>query len=158
MARDDEDPSVDARVNRSVRRLLKSVLLVIVVLTAVGGWAYSGFVGSNYLGFYQLRPGQSAVVLRLGAYERTESREGLRWHLPYPIETVDIVNILSVNDYRFSTEMLTADEQYVLIDMVVQYRRTDPVGRRSGQGSAKGDRKSRRRCRRKGQGDLEGHR
>jgi membrane protease subunit HflK len=32
-----------------------------------------------------------------------------------------------VNDYNFSTEMLTADEQYVFIDIVVQYRRTDPV-------------------------------
>jgi len=32
-----------------------------------------------------------------------------------------------VNDYRFRTEMLTADEQYVFIDMVVQYRRNDPV-------------------------------
>ena len=52
---------------------------------------------------------------------------GLHWHLPYPIEIVDVVNIEAVNDYEYSTEMLTADEQYVFIDMVVQYRRTDPV-------------------------------
>ena len=52
---------------------------------------------------------------------------GLRWRVPFPVDTVDIVNIEEVNDYRFRTEMLTADEQYVFIDMVVQYRRTDPV-------------------------------
>jgi membrane protease subunit HflK len=52
---------------------------------------------------------------------------GLRWRIPFPVETVDIVNVEEVNDYRFRTEMLTADEQYVLIDLVVQYRRTDPV-------------------------------
>ncbi len=31
------------------------------------------------------------------------------------------------SNYKYDTEMLTADEQYVFIDMVVQYRRTDPV-------------------------------
>ena len=31
------------------------------------------------------------------------------------------------NNYPFRTEMLTADEQYVFIQMVVQYRRSDPV-------------------------------
>ena len=49
---------------------------------------------------------------------------GLRWHCRFPmIETVDKVNVQEVNDYNFSTEMLTADEQYVFIDIVVQYRR-----------------------------------
>jgi membrane protease subunit HflK len=52
---------------------------------------------------------------------------GLRWRVPFPVDAVDIVNIEEVNDFRFRTEMLTADEQYVFIDMVVQYRRTDPV-------------------------------
>jgi len=52
---------------------------------------------------------------------------GLHWHIPYPVETVDLVNANAVSNYAYSTEMLTADEQYVFIDMVVQYRRTDPV-------------------------------
>jgi membrane protease subunit HflK len=37
------------------------------------------------------------------------------------------VNINEVSNYAYRNEMLTADEQYVFIDMVVQYRRTDPV-------------------------------
>ena len=85
MARDDEDPSVDARVNRSVRRVLKAILLVLVVLAASAGWAYTGFPAAEYLGFYQLEPGQAAIVLRLGAYERTEARQGLRWQPGPPI-------------------------------------------------------------------------
>jgi len=77
-------------------------------------------------GFYRVDEAERGVVQRFGAYTNT-SDPGLRWHLPFPIETVDMVNIQEVNDYNFSTEMLTADEQYVYIDIVVQYRRTDPV-------------------------------
>ena len=47
--------------------------------------------------------------------------------MPFPIETVDKVNIIVVTDYAYRTEMLTADEQYVFIDMVVQYRRSDAI-------------------------------
>ena len=76
-------------------------------------------------GLYRVDEAERGVVQHFGAYKAT-SMPGLRWHYPFPIETVDIVNIQQVNDYQFRTEMLTADEQYVFIDMVVQYRRTDP--------------------------------
>jgi membrane protease subunit HflK len=91
------------------------VALVILVLIA---WALTGI--------YKVDEAERGVVQRFGAYTET-SDPGFRWHLPFPIETVDVVNILEVKDYNFSTEMLTADEQYVFIDIVVQYRRTDPV-------------------------------
>ena len=78
-------------------------------------------------GFYRVDEAERGVVQRFGAYVEPVTMPGLRWHLPFPIETVDVVNIQEVNDYNFSTEMLTADEQYVFIDIVVQYRRTDPV-------------------------------
>ncbi|NCF73483.1 MAG: FtsH protease activity modulator HflK [Gammaproteobacteria bacterium] len=92
-----------------------SYALIIMLLIA---WGLTGF--------YRVDEAERGVVQRFGAYTVT-SDPGLRWHLPFPIETVDIVNIQEVNDYNFSTEMLTADEQYVFIDIVVQYRRTDPV-------------------------------
>jgi membrane protease subunit HflK len=91
------------------------VALVILLLIA---WALTGI--------YKVDEAERGVVQRFGAYTET-SDPGFRWHLPFPIETVDVVNILEVKDYNFSTEMLTADEQYVFIDIVVQYRRTDPV-------------------------------
>jgi modulator of FtsH protease HflK len=77
-------------------------------------------------GFYRIDEAERGVVQRFGAY--TESTmPGLHWHIPYPIEVVDKVNANAVSNFPYSTEMLTADEQYVFIDMVVQYRRTDPV-------------------------------
>jgi len=92
-----------------------TLVLVIFILVA---WSATGL--------YRVDQAERGVVQRFGAHTVTTT-PGLRWHLPFPIETVDIVNIEAVNDYRFQTEMLTADEQYVFIDMVVQYRRTDPV-------------------------------
>jgi len=77
-------------------------------------------------GFYRIDEAERGVVQQFGAYTQT-TLPGLRWHLPFPIETVDVVNIQEVNNFNFKTEMLTANEQYVLMDLVVQYRRTDPV-------------------------------
>ena len=90
--------------------------LIIVILLVVWGLT----------GLYRVDEAERGVVQRFGAYTVT-TMPGLRWHIPFPIETVDVINIQEVNDYNFSTEMLTADEQYVLIDIVVQYRRSDPV-------------------------------
>jgi len=77
-------------------------------------------------GFYRVDEAERGVEQRFGAYTAT-TMPGLHWHIPYPVETVDLVNANAVSNYAYSTEMLTADEQYVFIDMVVQYRRTDPV-------------------------------
>jgi membrane protease subunit HflK len=90
------------------------VLIVVLVL----GWLLTGL--------YRVDQAERGIVQRFGQYTYT-SMPGLRWRVPFPVDAVDIVNIEEVNDYRFRTEMLTADEQYVFIDMVVQYRRTDPV-------------------------------
>lgn len=94
-----------------------SGVLVLSVLL-VAAWALTGM--------YRVDEAERGVEQRFGAYTQS-TMPGLRWHWPYPVEVVDVVNVNEVNDYRFRTEMLTADEQYVYIDMVVQYRRTDPV-------------------------------
>ncbi len=89
-----------------------------LLLFAVVAWGLTGF--------YRVDEAERGVVQRFGAYTET-TLPGLRWHLPFPIEAVDLVNTTVVTDYAYQTEMLTADEQYVFIDMVVQYRRSDPV-------------------------------
>ena len=76
-------------------------------------------------GFYKVDEAERGVVQRFGAYTVT-TMPGLHWHFPYPIESVQLVNANQVFDFAYETEMLTADEQYISIDMVVQYRRTDP--------------------------------
>ena len=147
MARDDEESSVDARVNRSVRRFLTIVVLVLVLLAASAGWAYIGFSGAEYLGFYQLKPGQSAIILRLGAYSQTEPRPGLRWHLPAPFETHDIVNVSEIMRLEFGirgddsvaqedaiheSSMQTGDNSIVDLGFVMQYRVSDAFESRYG--------------------------
>ncbi len=82
------------------------------------GWALTGL--------YRVDEAERGIVQRFGAYTTT-TLPGLHWHLPFPIETVDIVNTGQVSDYSFNTEMLTADEAYLYMEMVVQYRRSDPV-------------------------------
>ncbi len=108
------------------------------ILSGRGGAGGSGGSGSYALivmlliawglsGFYRVDQSELGVVQRFGAFVHPVTQPGLRWHLPFPIEFVDVINVQEVNDYNFSTEMLTADEQYVLIEIVVQYRRSDPV-------------------------------
>ena len=77
-------------------------------------------------GIYVVDEAERGVEQRFGKYTET-TLPGVHWHLPYPIETVDLVNANEVSDYPFRTEILTADLQYVNIEMVVQYRRSDPV-------------------------------
>ena len=89
---------------------LIGVLLLVV-------WAASGL--------YRVDEAERGVVQRFGAYTET-TLPGLHWHWPFPIESVDIVNTNAVSNYAFRTEILTADEQYVFVQMVVQYRRADP--------------------------------
>ena len=95
--------------------LVGGAILVVLLLAA---WMVTGF--------YRVDEAERGIVQRFGAYTET-TMPGLHWHLPYPIETVTLVNTNVVSEYPYKTEMLTADEQYVFIDMVVQYRRTDPV-------------------------------
>ena len=90
---------------------------VLIVLLVVA-WGLTGL--------YRVDESERGVVQRFGAYTET-TLPGLHWHIPYPIEVVDIVNVAAVDNFPFRTEMLTADRQYVFIQMVVQYRRTDPV-------------------------------
>ena len=77
-------------------------------------------------GLYRVDEAERGVVQRFGSYTVT-TLPGLHWHYPYPVEIVDIINTNVVENYPFRTEILTADEQYVFIQMVVQYRRSDPV-------------------------------
>jgi len=92
-------------------------------------------------GIYIVREGESAVILRFGAYVDTTS-PGLHWHLPVPIETREIVNTQKVNtvevgyrttrnDARQSVPreslMLTEDENIIDIAFAVQYRIKNPT-------------------------------
>ncbi|WP_446830432.1 FtsH protease activity modulator HflK [Candidatus Foliamicus sp.] len=89
-----------------------------LVLGALALWAFTGL--------YRVDEAERAVVLRFGEYASTRGA-GLRWHLPWPIESVEKVNVAEVNKFSQQTRMLTADENIVVVDLVVQYQRSDPV-------------------------------
>lgn len=72
------------RAKRGATRTFVNVLLVVVSLAILIGWAWQGL--------YKLAPGESAVILRLGAYDRTRSVEGWWVHLPPPLESHVVVN------------------------------------------------------------------
>jgi modulator of FtsH protease HflK len=93
-------------------------LLALILIIIAGAWAFTGF--------YTVDNAERGVILRFGSYAGT-AQPGLRWHVPWPVENVLIVNVAGVNKYNQQTRMLTADENIVEVDLVVQYLRSDPV-------------------------------
>jgi membrane protease subunit HflK len=100
-------------------------LLILVVIVA---WLASGF--------YIVIEGQRGVVLTFGKFSEI-TNAGLRWRMPYPIQSHEIVNLASVRTievgYRNNVKtkvlkeslMLTDDENIVDIQMAVQYTLKD---------------------------------
>jgi membrane protease subunit HflK len=96
----------------------------ILVALLLGVWLASGF--------YIVDEGRRGVVTRFGKFTET-SLPGPRWHLPFPIETVDLVDFSQVKTieigYRNSPKnkvdrealMLTDDENIIDIQFAVQY-------------------------------------
>ena len=88
-------------------------------------------------GFYIVNEGHRGVVLRFGEYVAT-TPAGLRWHMPFPIEQVELVNVSQVRTveigYRNNIRskvlkealMITDDENIVDIQFAVQYILNDP--------------------------------
>lgn len=97
---------------------------VIVLALILGIWLASGF--------YIVNEGQNGVVLRFGKYSEI-TLPGLRWHMPYPVESRQIVNVSQVRSvevgYRNNVKskvlkeslMLTDDENIVDVQFAVQY-------------------------------------
>src|SRR5436853_725311 len=83
-------------------------------------------------GFYIVPEGQRGVVLRFGKFVEA-TFPGPRWHLPYPIESAEVVNLLGVRTvevgYRNNVKskvlkeslMLTDDENIIDVQFDVQY-------------------------------------
>jgi membrane protease subunit HflK len=105
--------------------------LAIIVVAALIFWLASGI--------YTVDEGTRGVVTRFGAYTKT-TQPGLNWHMPTPIEQVQIIN---VDQQRFieigyrsgggqasgsvpkEAMMLTKDENIVDIRLAVQYQVKD---------------------------------
>jgi membrane protease subunit HflK len=103
-------------------------------LGAIAGLAFVVWLAS---GFYIVDEGKRGVVLRFGKHVET-TQPGPRWHLPYPVETAEIVNLSQVRTievgYRNNVKskvakeslMLTDDENIIDIQFAVQYTLKNP--------------------------------
>jgi membrane protease subunit HflK len=111
----------------SFRQLGGGVGLLVVLVLVV--WLASGF--------YIVDASSRGVVLTFGKYSQT-TEPGLRWRLPYPIQSHEVVNISQVRTievgYRNNVKSkvlrealtLTNDENIVDIQFAVQYTIKDP--------------------------------
>jgi membrane protease subunit HflK len=115
-------------------RLRKKIGWIVLALI-LGGWGLSGI--------YVVNPGELGVVRQFGA-EISQTAPGLRYHMPYPIQQVNIVNMEEIRrvevGYRSEDKsgqpalqerhveeamMVTGDENIADIQVLVQYKVKD---------------------------------
>jgi modulator of FtsH protease HflK len=103
--------------------------IALIALAAVALWGFSGF--------FRVEPDELGLVMRFGKYIR-DAKPGLNYHIPYPVESVELVKVTRVNridvgmrlveDVRRGTQMrdvpeeslmLTGDENIVDVDFAV---------------------------------------
>ncbi len=106
--------------------------ILLSVLVILGLWLASGF--------YIVVPGEHAVIQRFGAWDRTQTTEGLGYHLPAPIEQVTKVNVNALRRMNIGfvehvtrsgsgqkqglaeeSLMLTSDRNIVDLNLVIQW-------------------------------------
>lgn len=108
----------------------------LLVALAIAGWAATGI--------YRVQPDQQGVVLRFGKWVDT-TEPGLRYHLPYPVETVLLPQVTKINQLQLGfrsagdsrldrntgrdvpeeSRMLTGDENIVEADFTVFWQIKD---------------------------------
>jgi membrane protease subunit HflK len=93
--------------------LILTVLAIIIV-----GWLWNGV--------YQVKAPERGVVQRFGRLVAV-TPPGLHFRLPWPIESVNVVNVASVNSSDFKSRVLTSDVNLVDLHFAVQYQFSDPV-------------------------------
>ena len=136
-----QPPDLDEMIKRGQDRLKRIIpgggkfgfTIMFVVLALL--WGASGF--------YTVGTSEQGVVLRFGEWVRTET-PGLKWHIPFPVETVILPNVTrenridigfrsdvntrrSARQQRFPEEslMLTGDENIVEVAFTILWRVND---------------------------------
>ena len=120
----DKNPKSDGDDNSGEPPKLPIKTISSVVLVALIGWGLSGF--------YQIENAERGVVTRFGKFVK-ETTEGLNWHLPVPIEQVEVVNVSRVRSAEIGFRqngnkvldealMLTEDENIIDVQLSVQYQ------------------------------------
>ncbi len=130
--------TAEQRVRRSVRRTLANGLFGLGLLAGLGAWAWQGA--------FTLKPGEAAVLLLVGRYHETITRDGFHWRLPPPLVARHVVSMteLRTEDFGFrgaetpetpvenlhEATMQTRDNNIVRVSFTVQYTVKDPFDAR----------------------------
>ncbi|MDB1145118.1 MAG: FtsH protease activity modulator HflK [Alcaligenaceae bacterium] len=105
--------------------LMKPVYAIGILVVILAIWIASGF--------FTVKEGQVGVITQFGSYTKTVN-PGFQWHIPYPIQKVEIVNVEAVRSFSVGYRenalnkvlpealMLTEDENIVDLQFDVQYR------------------------------------
>ena len=91
--------------------------MALAALVLAGVWLASGF--------YIIGPAERGVVLRFGAYLKTVT-PGWGWRLPPPIDSVYKVDVDQIFREQYKAQMLTKDENIVVVELTAQFRVRDP--------------------------------
>jgi len=95
------------------------VPIVAGVLALIAIWMLAGL--------YRVDEAERGVVLRFGAFQKL-AQPGINWHMPWPIESVEKVNVGATKSLPYQANLLTRDENIVDVEFAVQFKRTDPKG------------------------------
>lgn len=75
-------------------------------------------------GFYKIEEAERGVVLQFGKHVDTTS-SGLHWHMPFPIESVEKVNVAERRQVPYKATVLTQDENIIDLQGTLQYQIVD---------------------------------
>ena len=98
-------------------RLSPKLILIVIGVLAIVWFAF---------GWYQVDEQERGVVLRLGKVQETFTEPGLNWN-PKFIDEVIKVNTTRINSSEHSQQMLTEDDNIVKVNLVVQFRVSEPI-------------------------------
>ncbi|HEY1726574.1 MAG TPA: FtsH protease activity modulator HflK [Steroidobacteraceae bacterium] len=121
-----DDGSLDEMLRRWQRRVQRlwqpgrgaGTAAAALALLAILVWLASGL--------YQIDASERGVVQRFGRYLGIE-QPGHGWHWPWPIETMQKLNVGNIQSIESKGLMLTADQSLIDIGWSIQYHIDDPV-------------------------------
>ncbi len=128
---DEERVPPPEKVSGQVGRRFANGATVLLSLVLLGAWAF--------FGYYELEPGEHAVILRMGTYDRTVTSPGPKVHLPPPLESHEIVRVAESQreqfggaqqepdsvEGRLEAGIQTQANNVVLVQFSIQYRIKD---------------------------------
>jgi membrane protease subunit HflK len=95
LAKEDSKTGEASKAGHGVTRKIFNTTIFLASLAVLVAWAFQGVI--------TLAPGESAVILRMGEFNRIRSIEGFGVHMPPPLESHYIVNTGRVRTESFGS-------------------------------------------------------